>query len=69
MNSMASIAVTIQGFFGVLLDPVINKWTSAQHEYGISGVDIPSWLLTLESILGVLFITVLVGAYVRKMLR
>lgn len=69
MDPMASIAVTIQGFFGVLLDPVITEWTSAQHEHGVSGVDIPSWLLTLESILGVLFITVLIGAYVRKMLR
>jgi hypothetical protein len=28
-----------------------------------------SWLLTIESVLGVLFTTVFIGAYIRKLLR
>jgi len=76
MSEIASIAVTIQGFFGVLIDPIFDQWRylpdvviTGPDSGKVSGIDIPSWLLTLESILGVLFITVLVGAYVRKMLR
>lgn len=72
MNFLGSVAVAVQSFFGVLLDPTVGAWTNITNENvaeGISGMDIPSWLLTLESVLGVLFITVLIGAYVRKMLR
>lgn len=72
MNFLGSVAVAVQSFFGVLLDPTVGAWTNIANENvtkGISGTDIPSWLLTLESVLGVLFITVLIGAYVRKMLR
>ena len=76
MDEIASISVTIQGFFGVLIDPIFEQWKYLPNvdinnleSRKVSGIDIPSWLLTFESILGVLFITVLVGAYVRKMLR
>lgn len=64
MTLMTASTVAIQSFFGILLDPIFEKELFMQEF--TQGVN---WWVTAESILGIFFITVLVGAYVRKMLR
>lgn len=66
MTPMTSLTVTIQSFFGILLDPIFEIGDISNNQKFTQEVN---WWVTAESVLGIFFITVLVGAYVRKMLR
>jgi hypothetical protein len=66
MTPMTSLTVTIQSFFGILLDPIFEIGAISNNQVFTQEVN---WWVTAESVLGIFFITVLVGAYVRKMLR
>jgi hypothetical protein len=56
-----ALLTSVQSFFSILLDPIVNVWDENNTKI--------MWISMLESIIGIFFITVLVGAYVRKMLR
>jgi len=56
-----ALLTSVQSFFSILLDPIVNVWDETNTKI--------IWVSMLESIIGIFFITVLVGAYVRKMLR
>lgn len=66
MTPMTSLTVAIQSFFGILLDPIFEIGAISNNQEFTQEVN---WWVTAESVLGIFFITVLVGAYVRKMLR
>ncbi|MCP9479421.1 hypothetical protein NNA33_16085 [Marisediminitalea aggregata] len=59
MSWLASFALSIQGFTGNFF----GKWP----DYEPSGLI--AALTVLESVLGIVFITVFIGAYIRKLLR
>jgi len=66
MTPMTALTVAIQSFFGILLDPIFEIGAISNNQEFTQEVN---WWVTAESVLGIFFITVLVGAYVRKMLR
>lgn len=66
MTAMTSLTVTIQSFFGILLDPLFEVSTISNKQEFTQEIN---WLITTESIIGIFFVAVIVGAYVRKMLR
>jgi len=63
LTLMTSLTLAIQSFFGILLDPIFETQDTKLFTQAVN------WWVTAESVLGIFFITVLVGAYVRKMLR
>jgi hypothetical protein len=66
MTPITSLTVAIQSFFGILLDPIFEVGIMSNNQEFTQEIN---WWITVESVLGIFFITILVGAYVRKMLR